>query len=203
MRQDTTNIAFFASGRGSNAEAILENIHLGNIVAKPVLLITNNSKAEVLKHAEFFKVPWYHISNQTHPNEEKRVRFMLELLSFYDTDLLILAGYMKKIPNEIIEAYPNKIINIHPALLPKFGGKGMYGLNVHKAVIDSEEKITGATVHIVTDEYDQGRILAQQSIEIEEGDTPESLQKKVLKIEHTLFSKVIQDIISKKIELEK
>lgn len=201
MKQNTANISFFASGNGSNVETILKNIHLGAISAKPVLLITNNSNAGVIKHAELFNVPWYHISSTTHPDEARRTKFMNELLSIFDTDLIVLAGYMKKIPEEIITAYENKIINIHPALLPKYGGKDMYGINVHKEVIKSKEKQTGATVHIVNNEYDKGKIIAQRTVDVKNDDSPESLQQRVLAVEHTLYSEVIQDIITKKIEL--
>lgn len=195
------NLCFFASGNGSNVLTILDNIKKGKINANPALLITNNSKAGVIEKAKKFGVPSYHISSKTEPDENLRINQIFDLLKKYKIDLIILAGYMKKIPRQIINKYENRIINVHPALLPKFGGKGMYGMNVHKAVIESGEKISGATIHLVNNEYDKGKILAQKSVTIEENETPDTLQKKVLKIEHSLYSEVIQKIINKEIEL--
>lgn len=195
------NLCFFASGSGSNVNAILSNIKNGNLNANPSLIITNNSKAGVVEKAKSNNIPYYHISNKTEPDDIKRTQKILELLSYYKVDLIILAGYMKLIPSEILSKYKNKILNIHPALLPKFGGKGMYGINVHNAVIKSGVKISGATVHIVNNEYDQGKILAQKTVDIDNSDTPETLQKKVLKAEHSLYSETINKIINKEIQL--
>lgn len=196
MQKNQYNIVFFASGSGSNVEAIIQNIESGIIKANPAAIITNNSGAGVIQKAKARKIPYYHISSVTHTDIQERTNFLLDILKKCDTDLIILAGYMKKIPDEIIKAYENRILNIHPALLPEFGGKNMYGMNVHKAVIESGRKISGATVHIVNSEYDRGRILAQKKVEVKIDDTPESLQKRVLKAEHKLYSEVISKIIS-------
>lgn len=202
MRRNKINLVFFASGGGSNVEAILNNIESGQIRANPTAIITNNSSAGVIEKALAAGIPYYHISSVTHPDEHERTRITLEVLERHNADLIILAGYMKKLPEEIINQYENRILNIHPALLPKFGGKNMYGMNVHRAVLESNEKKSGATVHIVNSEYDKGKILAQKSVEVKNNDNPETLRKRVLKAEHTLYSEVISKVISGDINLK-
>lgn len=195
------NLAFFASGSGSNVQAILDNIKSGKVQAEPKVIITNNSKAGIVEKALKEEIPYYHISSHTHPDEKSRTERILSILKENKIDLIILAGYMKKISEEIISNYKNKILNIHPALLPKYGGEGMFGMNVHKAVIASGEKESGATVHLVNSEYDRGRILTQRTIEIPENTSPEILQKMVLKIEHIIYSETIENIINGKIKI--
>ncbi len=202
MQKNKINLVFFASGGGSNVEAILKNIESGQIRANPAAIITNNSSAGVVEKALAADIPYYHISSVTHPDEHERTRIILEVLERHNADLIILAGYMKKLPEEIIIQYENRILNIHPALLPKFGGKNMYGMNVHRAVLESNEKKSGATVHIVNSEYDKGKILAQKSVEVKNNDNPETLRKRVLKAEHTLYSEVISKVISGDINLK-
>ena len=164
------NIAFFASHGGSNFQAIAEKINSGYINANAKLLISNNSDSFAIKRAKNLGIKAVHISSSQYQNPSDFHSALLELLRANEIDLIVLAGYMKKIPETIIRNYKNRILNIHPALLPKFGGQGMYGMNVHKAVIDAKEKRTGATVHIVNEVYDEGRILNQasmiQSIEV-------------------------------------
>lgn len=202
MQKNKINLVFFASGGGSNVEAILKNIESGQIRANPAAIITNNSYAGVVEKVLTADIPYYHISSVTHPDEHERTRIILEVLERHNADLIILAGYMKKLPEEIIIQYENRILNIHPALLPKFGGKNMYGMNVHRAVLESNEKKSGATVHIVNSEYDKGKILAQKSVEVKNNDNPETLRKRVLKAEHTLYSEVISKVISGDINLK-
>ena len=120
------------------------------------------------------------------------VERQINLLEKHKIDLIVLAGYIKKLPKEITDKFENRIINIHPALLPKFGGKGMYGMNVHKAVIEAKEKYSGPTIHFVDDIYDNGEILLQKKVEISADDTPESLQKKVLELEHVVYPEAIK-----------
>ncbi len=186
------NIALFASGRGSNFVALQRAIVEQKIAAKIVVVISNNSSSGVLTSARSFNIPAFHISQRqfSDPNlfEEK----ILGTLRTFDVNFIVLAGYMKKLGAPVIRAFPNRIINIHPALLPKYGGEGMFGMNVHAAVIASKEKESGATVHFVNEEYDKGDIIAQQKIGITESETPETLAAKVLTVEHQLLPGVIK-----------
>lgn len=188
------NLAFFASHNGSNFKTIVNNCFNGSINANPKLLITNNSDSGAYKFAVENNISAYHISNVNCENPDVEI---LKILKENEIDLIILAGYMKKISPEIIKEYPNKILNIHPSLLPKYGGKGMYGMNVHKAVIENKEQYSGLTIHYVTEQYDEGEYLFQFAVKVEENDTPESLQSKILEYEHILYSKVIAELVSK------
>lgn len=193
------HIAVFASGRGSNFEALHKAIVEQRISAKIVVVISNNSSSGVLALAQSFGIPALHISHKqfSEPNEfQEKILTTLEL---FNVNFIVLAGYMKKLDTVIIRRFSDRIINIHPALLPKFGGEGMYGMNVHQAVIEAKEKESGATVHFVTEEYDKGGIIAQQKIEIATTDTPESLASKILQVEHQLLPAVVK-MFSEKIE---
>jgi phosphoribosylglycinamide formyltransferase-1 len=192
-------IAVFASGGGSNFQALIDSKSSGNLAAEFVLLITNNSNCGAVQKAKDAQIPVLHISGKTHPDQNEFEVFLLESLKNADVELIVLAGYMKKMPNAIMSAYENKILNIHPSLLPAFGGHGFYGLNVHQGVIDYGAKITGATVHLVSGDYDTGAIIAQESLAVLESDTPESLQKRVLEIEHRLYPKVVHAFVSQKV----
>jgi|APTNR8051073442_1049403.scaffolds.fasta_scaffold36416_2 phosphoribosylglycinamide formyltransferase 1 len=196
------NIAFFASHGGSNFQSIVENIRSGYINANAALLISNNSDCYAFERAKSLGVPYKHISSAQFDNSIEFHNALLDLLEEYKIDLIVLAGYMRKIPFPIIQKYNNKILNIHPALLPKYGGQGMYGMNVHKAVHDAGETISGATVHLVSEEYDEGRILKQESIAIDKTDTPEIIAEKVLAIEHKIYSNTIKEITEGKIKLD-
>lgn len=189
------NLAFFASHTGSNFQAIVKNCQNGNIQANPKILISNNSDSGAMAFAKENNIKTYHISDKTSLNPDNDI---LNALKDNEIDLVILAGYMKKIPAEVIKAYPNKILNIHPALLPKFGGKGMYGMNVHEAVIESKEQFSGLTIHYVTENYDEGEYLLQYTLKVNQDDTPETLQKRILEYEHLLYSRVIADLINPK-----
>lgn len=195
------NIAVFASGRGSNLMAILNAIKEGKLNAKISLVISNNSNAGALEIAKANGIDALHISRKQFSSDEEYVQKILNELKSRNVELIVLAGYMKKIPSEIIKEYPNKILNIHPALLPSFGGKGMYGLNVHKAVIESGVKITGVTVHIVDEEYDHGPIVMQRAVEVRDDDTPETLAERVLKVEHEIYPQAIKLFVEGKIKI--
>jgi phosphoribosylglycinamide formyltransferase-1 len=190
-------LAFFASHSGSNFKAIIKNCLNGTINAEPTLLITNNSNSGAFVFAKENKIAAYHISPLTSDNPDNEI---LEILLKHNIDLIVLAGYMKKIPADVIKHFPNKIINIHPSLLPKYGGKGMYGLNVHKAVIDNKELFSGLTIHYVTEKYDDGEYLIQFALKVNENETPESLQTRILEYEHLLYSKVIADLVKQESE---
>ncbi|WP_200754001.1 phosphoribosylglycinamide formyltransferase [Candidatus Chrysopegis kryptomonas] len=195
------NIAVFASGRGSNLMAILNAIKEGKLNAKISLVISNNSNAGALEIARANGIDALHISRKQFSSDEEYVQKILNELKSRNVELIVLAGYMKKIPSEIIKEYPNKILNIHPALLPAFGGQGMYGLNVHKAVIESGVKITGVTVHIVDEEYDHGPIVMQRAVEVRDDDTPETLAERVLKVEHEIYPQAIKLFVEGKIKV--
>lgn len=186
------NIAVFASGRGSNFEAILNAIHRGELPARVSLLVSNKSGTGAIELAQLNRITAVHLSPLQFPDEDAYVNRLLGLLHEHAVELIALAGYLKKIPVGVIRQYRNKIVNIHPALLPKFGGAGMYGVHVHEAVIEAGERQSGATVHLVDEEYDRGAILLQQTVDIAAGETAESLAAKVLQIEHTLYPLVLR-----------
>lgn len=196
------NIAFFASHGGSNFQAIVENIKSGNIEANASLLISNNSDCYAFERAKALGVPCRHISSAQFDNSDDFNQELLNVLNRFEIDLIVLAGYMKKIPQILIKKYRNRILNIHPALLPKYGGKGMYGMNVHNAVYEAKESKSGATVHLVSEEYDEGRILKQLEITIEPEDNPEKIAEKVLAVEHILYTETIKDIVNGTIKLD-
>jgi formyltetrahydrofolate-dependent phosphoribosylglycinamide formyltransferase len=182
-----------ASGGGSNFKALLEKVQDGSLRAKCAFLIVNNGDCGAVQIAKEFGVPTFHISGKTHPEQLEYEEALLGVLSNHPVDLLLLAGYMKKIPDSLIQALPERILNIHPALLPKYGGKGFWGMNVHRAVIENHEKQSGPTVHLVTSEIDKGRILAQTPVPVLEGDSPEELAARILQQEHRLYWKTVLD----------
>ena len=182
-----------ASGGGSNFKALLEKVQDGSLRAKCAFLFVNNGDCGAVQIAKEFGVPTFHISGKTHPEQLEYEEALLGVLSNHPVDLLLLAGYMKKIPDSLIQALPERILNIHPALLPKYGGKGFWGMNVHRAVIENHEKQSGPTVHLVTSEIDKGRILAQTPVPVLEGDSPEELAARILQQEHRLYWKTVLD----------
>ena len=186
-------IGVMASGGGSNFKAIIDRIGEGDLEAQCKFLITNNGGCGAVSHAESYGIPVYHISGKTHPDVAAYEAALLEVIDRYDIDLLILAGYMKALPVSIIKRLPDRILNIHPSLLPKYGGKGFFGIHVHEAVIAAHDKESGPTVHLVSEEIDQGRVLAQTRVPVLEGDTPETLAARVLVQEHELFWRTIRD----------
>lgn len=195
------NIAVFASHNGSDMQALVDGCKRGTIDGKVGVVISNNSSALVLERAENEGIDHYCINNKLYPDPDELNIQILKILCSHNIELIFLAGYLKKIGKPILRKYNNRIFNIHPALLPKFGGKGMYGMNVHKAVIESKEKVSGVTIHRVNDEYDNGEIVAQTNIKVEEGDTPEMLAIKILEREHIFLVEVVNKIISGNIKL--
>ena len=187
------NIAVFVSGKGSNLKAIYDQIEKGELPAKISAVISNNRNCGGIEFAVDKNIPTFIIVNNKDENLAS-YKDLLVFLSDLKVDLIVLAGFLKKIPSEFIKVYKNKIINIHPALLPKFGGKGMYGANVHKAVFNAEEKESGATVHFVDEIYDNGKIIEQRKVDISDVKSPEEIAERVLKIEHKLLPDVIKNI---------
>ena len=193
------NIVVFASGTGSNFTSIYKDIKSGKINGRIVLLITNNPQCKAVDFANSNGIKVSIINNDIIANIAKHEEFLLRELESVGTDLIVLAGYLKMIPLNIISKYKNKILNIHPSLLPKFGGKGFYGMKVHNAVIASKESFTGATVHFVDEIYDNGPIVMQEKVEILHDDTSDSIAKKVLVVEHKLLPYVVQKFCLDKI----
>lgn len=188
------NIVVFASGSGTNFQAIIDAVNGGQIDGQIQGLITNKEGIQAIERAQKNNIDCRRLSPSDFSSDQKYIDALLSQLQDWNTDLIALAGYMIKIPPRVIEAYQNRIINIHPSLLPKYGGKGFYGMNVHRAVIQNDEKESGCTVHVVTEEYDQGPILGQRKVPVNQADTPETLAKRVLKEEHKLFPKIISDL---------
>lgn len=184
-------IVIFASGSGSNAENII--LHFKN---KPNVsicaILTNNAEAGVIKRAEKLKVPIEIFTKNELTNGE-----VLNCLNQIQPDLLVLAGFLLKMPESIVHAYPNKIINIHPALLPKYGGKGMYGMHVHKAIVDNKEKETGITIHYVNENYDEGAIILQHKVKVLISDTPEVVAEKIHALEQKYFAECIENLLTR------
>jgi phosphoribosylglycinamide formyltransferase-1 len=193
------NIGVFASGRGSNFQAILDAIQHRALIARVTLLLSNKSDAGALETARLHNIPAIHLSQKHFPDEESFAVAMLTALKKHDVQIIALAGYLKKIPTVVVREYRNRILNIHPALLPLFGGQGMYGHYVHEAVIASGAKISGATVHLVDEEYDRGPIVLQKAIAVEEGDTPETLAARVLKVEHEIYPLALKAFVENRI----
>ncbi|MDA3862124.1 MAG: phosphoribosylglycinamide formyltransferase [Melioribacteraceae bacterium] len=183
-------IAVFVSGRGSNLKAILDRLSQFESTAEVVCVISDKIECSAFKIVESKNIPTYTVSQNDEKGFISYAKILL-LLEDLDIDLIVLAGYLKKIPNILIEKFEKKIINIHPALLPAFGGKGMYGLNVHKAVFDKSVQVSGATIHFVDKVYDNGKIIAQKSIDISDVDSPEQIAERVLEIEHQLLPEVV------------
>ena len=181
-------LGFLASHRGSNVESILDEIEKGKLDADPSVIISNNRDAHVLDLAIERSIPCYWIPGA----EDKSSLAICDVFESYDVDFVLMAGYMKKLGNEVLDKYT--VLNIHPSLLPKFGGKGMYGMRVHEAVIDSGDKESGATVHLADGEYDRGRILAQYKVPVFEKDTPSTLAERVKEVEHALYPQTLRDI---------
>jgi phosphoribosylglycinamide formyltransferase-1 len=186
------NIALFASGNGTNAERLI-NYFSDSKQVKIKLVITNNEKAGIVEKAIFYKKNLQLISKATLSDYSDQ---FIDFLKTEEVDLIILAGFLLKIPKQLVVAFQNRIINIHPSLLPKFGGKGMYGKLVHEAVIKSGEKKSGITIHYVNEEYDEGKIILQQSCEISDNETVNTLEKKIHELEYTFLPLAVEEVIN-------
>lgn len=180
-------------GNGTTLQAIIDNVENGTLDAKINLVVSDNANAFALKRAKKHNIPTYVINEKTF----EEIDIELEnVLKNYDIDLIVLVGYLKLIGNRLINNYT--IINTHPSLLPKFGGKGMYGMNVHTAVVEAKEEFSGPTVHFVNSNYDEGNIILQTKVKLEKSETPESLSSKVQAAEKVQLIEVLKDFILKK-----
>ena len=186
-------IAIFASGAGSNAQKIIDySIHKSALFSVAII-VCNKPGAGVIDIAINYGIEVLMIEKVRFSNDDGYASF----LKNKNIDAIILAGFLWKIPEILIQSFQKKIINIHPALLPKYGGKGMYGMKVHEAVINAKEKLSGITIHLVDEHYDHGKIIFQTTCEIEEADTAETLAKKVHQLEHNYFAKVVDEFVGK------
>ncbi|MDD3044614.1 MAG: phosphoribosylglycinamide formyltransferase [Candidatus Delongbacteria bacterium] len=184
------NIAAYISGSGSNLRAVIDS-SLSGYISSQVRLVIANKEVSGLDHPKELGIETAVVSRELMTRKEF-LDVQIRLLEKHGIDLIVLAGFLKKLPPEIVDKYKGRILNIHPALLPKFGGKGMHGMAVHGAVVAAGEKYSGPTVHFVDNKYDHGEILIQRKIELTEGETAETLQKKVLEVEHIIYPEAIK-----------
>ncbi|MBN2010313.1 phosphoribosylglycinamide formyltransferase [candidate division KSB1 bacterium] len=194
-------LGVLASGRGSNFDAILNNIKNGTLNARIGVVISNNKSAGALDIARENSIPAIHLASAQFDDKSKFADTMLDTFKKYDVNFVVLAGYMKMIPVKVVQAFKHRMLNIHPALLPSFGGKGFYGHNVHEAVLAYGCKVSGATVHLVDEEYDTGAPVIQRTVPVLDDDTPETLAARVLVVEHQIFSEALQLFATDRIEI--
>jgi phosphoribosylglycinamide formyltransferase-1 len=190
-------LVILASGGGSNMQAIVDAHKFGALkgLAEVVLVISNNTNAFVLERAKKENIKSVCIERKSFKDDASFNKEVLTELQAANADLVCLAGYMRMIDKEILKVYNGRILNIHPALLPKFGGKGMYGHFVHEAVVKAGGKKSGATVHFANEEYDSGKIILQKEVEVSKSDTPEEVARKVLEVEHKIYPQAIKKVI--------
>ncbi len=191
------NLAVFVSGRGSNLLSILQSRELADLIEIKAV-ISNKIECGAFEIANNYSVPTYSIGEKDGLISYKDLSTFLTQLNI---DLIVLAGFLKLVPDNVVKNFKGKIINIHPALLPSFGGKGMYGMNVHQAVYASSAKVSGASVHFVDESYDTGTIIAQECVDIRDVKSPEEIAERVLRIEHRILPSVIKMIAENKVRI--
>ncbi len=193
-------ITVLASGRGSNCQNIHAYLMTKKKAAVIAKIVTDNSRAGILDWAAGEGIPTEVIAPRSYENERQ---FAAALLKAFpeESELIVLAGYLKKIPAEVIEAYPGMIVNIHPALLPNYGGKGMYGMNVHRAVWNNGDKVSGITIHLIDNLYDHGPVVFQKEIDISACRSPEEIAETVLRLEHEFYPKIIEKLLFQSYEV--
>lgn len=206
MRSETKagrklRIAVLASGAGTTLQAVIDACASGGLAAEIVLVLSNNSGSGAIERAESHGIPVRHLSGRTHADPEALDRAIAATLKAHAPDLVLLAGYMKKLGAHTLAAYRGRIINTHPALLPRHGGQGMYGSRVHAAVIAAGEAETGVSVHLVDGSYDTGRVLAQRSVPVEAGDDAASLAERVQAVERHFLVEVLNGVATGTISL--
>ncbi len=184
-------IAVFASGGGTNLQALIDAARRGDFAGDIRAVISNNSGAYALERARIANIPNYHISSKKYPDPDRLASALEGVMTERAINLIVLAGYMKLVPPGLIRRYRSRVVNIHPALLPKYGGPGMYGINVHRAVLESGDRRSGATVHLVDEAYDHGPILIQRSVPVLPGDSAETLAARVLEVEHRILPEAV------------
>ena len=195
-------LGFLASHGGSNMQAVIDACREGRLEAEPRVVISNNSRSGALSRADEADIPRYHVSTVTHPGDDARDRAIVDILERHGVDLVVLGGYMKELGPQTIARFRNRIVNVHPALLPKFGGRGFYGIAVHEAVLASGDSVTGPTIHLVDEQIDHGAVLAQSRVAVLKGDTAETLAERVLEVEHSMYVETLRRIASGDIDLD-
>ena len=199
---DEMRLGVLASHGGSNLQAIVDSTKSGALDARVAVVVSNNSDSRALERAAKEGIPAFHLSRSAHPDPEELDLAILHVLREHGVNLVALAGYMKKLGPAVLGAYRRKILNVHPALLPRHGGRGMYDMRVHESVIKSGDSMTGVTVHLVDEEYDQGPIVAQVQVPMLKDDTADTLARRVLQTEHRFYSEVLGRIRSGDIDLD-
>ena len=194
-------LAVFASGRGSNFQTIFQHIREGYIPAQITALISDREKTGAAQFAAENRIPVFVVKPDDFPTRFAFGEQLLRILNNQQVEFVILAGYLKKIPENTVAAFENRIVNIHPALLPAFGGNGMYGMRVHRAVFNSGAKISGVTVHLVNNEYDAGPIVLQKCVDISDCPSPEAIAEKVLTVEHQVFPEAIKLLLENEYDI--
>jgi phosphoribosylglycinamide formyltransferase-1 len=192
-------IGVLISGGGTNLQTIIDACALNTLASEVVLIISNKPQAYGLERGKKAGIPSFGISKKAFKDKKMYFKEMQDLLKEHEVDLVVLAGFLEILPKSFIQAFEHRIINIHPSLIPKYAGKGYYGIKVHEGVINNQEAYTGATVHFVDDQVDTGQIILQEAIKVFRDDTPVSLQERVLQVEHSLLIKSIQKYIRKEI----
>jgi phosphoribosylglycinamide formyltransferase-1 len=195
-------LAVFASGRGSNVQSILDAIERGDLPATPTLCVSNTPAAGVLGRAKQHGLPTSVLSPDDYPSPEAFGIALLDVLANHDTTFVALAGYLRKIPPNVVDAYGGRMTNVHPALLPAFGGPGMYGMRVHRAVVEHGVHWTGATVHLVNEEYDQGPIVLQEPVPVYADDSPEDVAARVLAVEHRIYPAALRLFATGRVQMD-
>lgn len=196
-RPPPLNVAVFASGGGTNFQALLDHQREPDLWR--IVLLVMNREAGAARRARAAGVPVVVVPTQDR-DEGEIARDLLDLLDRYNVDVILLAGYLRRVPEAVVERYRGRMLNIHPALLPDFGGPGMYGKKVHEAVLASGAETSGATVHFVSEEYDEGAILGQWQVDVRADDTPETLAQRVLRVEHRLYPAAVDHLCAALLE---
>ncbi|MDZ7685132.1 MAG: phosphoribosylglycinamide formyltransferase [Gammaproteobacteria bacterium] len=191
-----TRLGVLASGSGTNLQAIIDACRDGMLAARVTVVISNNSQCGAMKRARSAGIPAIHLSGKTHPDAEALDRALSDALAEHDVDLVIMAGYMKRLGEHTLNDWQGRIVNIHPSLLPRHGGAGMYGPNVHRAVIEAGDEVTGITIHYVEGDYDTGPTIAQTEIPVAPDDDAESLARRVLEEEHAFLVATLRTLVS-------
>lgn len=199
---DSMRLAVFASGGGSNFRSILNTIDDGKLDAACVLLVADREGIGAIEKAEREQIPAVVLTPAAYPDANAFADALLGTLDEHNVNFVALAGYLKKVPDQVVEAFKHRILNIHPALLPSFGGKGMYGMRIHEAVLQHGCRVSGATVHLVDAEYDTGPIVLQEPVPVQPDDVPKSLAARILQVEHRIYPEALQLFASGRASVE-
>jgi phosphoribosylglycinamide formyltransferase-1 len=202
MERKLARIAVFISGSGTNLQALIDGTKAGILAGRVVWVVSSSAKAYGLTRAQKEGIETFVFKYKKYPSREAAEKDLLDKLRERKIDYIALAGYLKLVPSNVVAAYRNRIVNIHPALLPKYGGAGMYGHRVHEAVLAAGDKESGATVHLVDEIYDHGKILEQVRVPVYPDDTPDSLAARVLEQEHKLYPRALNKLIRGEYELD-